>query len=184
MKSNRRVIKKQEKEEELMTADKLFALATKKRDEMEKNRYLIAQEEAKKDILEDYKTKMLEAAQNGKYYVDLYSWNFVEPSDRKTYRYQGLRVSDILFKEPVDEEKKVIGKPLIEILKEFFNSQNYSIHIYIWKNSPDSKRSIRVSWSLNSEKHLKVKETKKDESNMKKDDDFFIDSDGEDETEE
>ena len=179
MKSNRRVIKKQEKEEELMTADKLFALATKKRDEMEKNRYLIAQEEAKKDILEDYKTKMLEAAQNGKYYVDLYSWNFVEPSDRKTYRYQGLRVSDILFKEPVDEEKKVIGKPLIEILKEFFNSQNYSIHIYIWKNSPDSKRSIRVSWSLNSEKHLKVKETKKDESNMKKDDDFFIESDEE-----
>jgi hypothetical protein len=179
MKSNRRVIKKQEKEEELMTADKLFALATKKRDEMEKNRYLIAQEEAKKDILEDYKTKMLEAAQNGKYYVDLYSWNFVEPSDRKTYRYQGLRVSDILFKEPVDEEKKVIGKPLIEILKEFFNSQNYSIHIYIWKNSPDSKRSIRVSWSLNSEKHLKVKETKKDEINMKKDDDFFIESDEE-----
>jgi len=184
MKSVRKVIKKQDKEEEMMTADKLFALATKKRDEIEKNRYLIAQEEAKKDILLDYKSKMLEAAQNGKYYVDLYSWNFVEPSDRRTFRYQGLRVSDILFKDPIDEDKKVIGKSLIEILKEFFNSQNYSIHIYIWKNSPDSKRSIRVSWSLNSEKHLKVKETKKDDSKEKKEDDFFKDSDEEDETEE
>ena len=174
MRTVRKVVKRQEKEEDTMTADKLFALATKKRDEMVKNRYLIAQDEAKKDILHDYKSKMLEAAQNGKYYVDLYSWNFVDPSDRKSFRYQGIRVSDILFKEPLDEEKKVVGKPLINILSDFFKSQNYSIHIYIWKDSPNSKRSIRVSWSLNSEKHLKSKDTPKDDE---KKDDFFIESD-------
>ena len=126
--------------------DDIKALTRTIREERNKNRYMIAAEQAKDTIVKNYQMKIQKAAESGSFHVDLYDWEFVKDKKDKRYCFNGVRISDILFREPTDHENKVLGKCLKDILEDEFKSSGFGFSIYSWRDSPNRKKSIRISW--------------------------------------
>jgi len=122
------------------------ALTKTIRDERNKNRYMIAAEMAKKEITKDYLEKIRQAASIGSYHADLYSWEFVKDKRDKSYSFNHVRISDILFREPTDHEQNIMGECLKDILEKEFKHLGFGFSIYSWRESPNRKKSIRISW--------------------------------------
>jgi hypothetical protein len=122
------------------------ALTKTIRDERNKNRYMIAAEMAKTEITKDYLQKIQNAASDGSYHTDLYSWEFVKDKREKKYSFNNVRISDILFREPTDNEQNIMGECLKDILEKEFKHLGFGFSIYSWRESPNRKKSIRISW--------------------------------------
>jgi len=122
------------------------ALTKTIRDERNKNRYMIAAEMAKSEITKNYLEKIQKAASSGSYHTDIYSWEFVKDRKNKKYCFNHVRISDILFRKPTDHEQNVMGECLKDILEKEFKHLGFGFSIYSWRESPNRKKSIRISW--------------------------------------